>query len=135
MRRYLRFYLAFQLDKKISNCNRFIGLEKCFNICNLNEAEGYLKTHLIDTLSNPDEYMNIRNNLVKSCAEFTGFDINKPFFPDDYNPLISMANLLAEESGSIELLGPQLSSQKSLISAFLSRIILRKDPRGNGYDL
>ena len=64
---------------------RFSGLAELANNCTLAEflAGAY---DVNNPPKNPQKFTDLRDALVQTCREFTGYDSGKPTFEDDYRP-------------------------------------------------
>lgn len=81
--------------KDFDRRGRFEGLSQ---VCNEYTDKEFMENKDIYDFehpkANPGKHLEIRNNLIRICSEFTGYDSGKPLFDDHYEPLISLIDML-----------------------------------------
>lgn len=115
---------------KINDFNRRGRFDGLADVCNEYNTEDFLTDKRIydfeNPKQNPQKYLEIRDKLVNTCKEFTGYDKDKPLFADNYEPLLSLIDMLrydyenvkrtlwfAEESDLLEVMMGKLKEKKT----------------------
>ncbi len=106
--------------------SRFAGLEDCFTIVKegeyLREKDSY---DINNPPPNPQNYLAIRDGLVKTCKAFTEFDSESSIFEDDYNPIPALAQIMTYSEESIYKSYFYLG-RKTATKAFAEKVLLNK---------
>ena len=78
-----------EIKSNISSTSRYEGMEHFFNTV---EEDDFIELiHSYDfehPKQNPQNHLEMRNNLIKICSEFTGFDSQKSILDEYDNPLV-----------------------------------------------
>ncbi len=81
-------------EKEMGESSRYEGYENFFNTYTnediINNPDAY---DFENPLKNPDLYIPVREKLIQTCKEFTGYDSNAPFIEDNVNPLVKYIQL------------------------------------------
>ena len=79
----------------VNRKGRFDGLTHMVNECTDTEFLENKKIYNFDKPKrNPQAHYEMRDNLIKTCTDFTGYDNRNSLFEDDYEPLISLIKML-----------------------------------------
>lgn len=116
---------------KADTRGRFDGMENLYNSCT--EAEFLNNRDIYDfdnPKSNPDNHLKIRNKLIKTCTEFTGYDSGKPTLPTDFEPLITMMDIFKYNYDNIQRT-LMFAKSKDLVDALNKKVNLKM----NGFDV
>ena len=114
-----------RLIYKDDNTGRYTGYEDFFNTANIKEFMENKSIYDFDNPpKNPQKHIKLRDELIKKCTEFTGYDRNKSFLEEDLNPLAQMMYL---SRSNYHLLHRLLYKAKlfDMFKVFWKRIILR----------
>ena len=75
--------------------------------------------------ANPGTHIQMRDNLIKTCKGFTGYDSESPLFEDEYNPLVEMAQLLAYDKNVIDRV-TMFAGNDVLIDSLQKKVVEKK---------
>ena len=86
-----------------SGRGRFDGMQNLYNKCG--ELDFTLKKNIYNfekPKANPEAYLSVKESLIKTCAEFTGFNNTGPLFEENYEPLIELMNILKYDYANVK---------------------------------
>ena len=91
--------------KVVADKSRYAGYEDFFNsihIDNDDYIEELKKFDFENPPQNPTNHLEMRNNLIKRCSEFTGYDNPNSLIENDPFPFISLLKLLEHSDSDIK---------------------------------
>lgn len=106
---------------------RFDGLEGLFHRVKekdfLNNEDCY---NIDNPPNNPKKYEEFRDDLVKTCTNFTGYDCNCSIFEDDYNPTLAISQIMKFKKSALDK-ALMFASGKDLIKTVIIKALHIKD--------
>lgn len=91
---------------KLENMDRRGRFEGLSQVCNEYDGKEFINNKDIydfeNPPANPNKHLEIRNNLIRICSEFTGYDSGKPVFEDNYEPLLSVIDMLKADYANVK---------------------------------
>jgi len=113
-------------DKSSDLSDRIKGLEGLFNHFSEKEFLSGVSYDFNNPPANPKEFEKIRDGLVTTCAQFTGFDRKSSIFEADYDPLVETMGCLSDNVSDTER-GAHFVRTKALIKILVNRQLHKKD--------
>ena len=112
---------------KAEDDGRYAGYENFFHSASYEEIIKNKDIYDFDNPpANPENHIQMRDELIKKCTEFTGYDCNESFIREDINPLIEIINASRHDYFLVRRLLFK-ASPKHLIKTFLAKTLLKKD--------
>lgn len=100
--------LAFNVPVCVLDPGEYIGdddrkgrFEGLVTLTNHYKKEEFIKNNVYDINNppeNPKDYIKMREDLVKRCKDFTGFDSNLPTLPDDFDPTPKLIEIMSHKT-------------------------------------
>lgn len=114
-----------KLNRESRN-GRFDGMDGIFKEVTEDEFLANKRSYDFDNPpKNPDRYLQIRDNLICRCSQFTGYNNPKPIFAAEYEPLIELIKILASDKQVIKRT-LRFASPNDLIKALYEKQIQKK---------
>lgn len=121
------------IDKNEINSPRYEGVEKFFNI--VQERDFFANKNIYDFENppeNPKEYLKIREELIKKCSEFTGYNNTESLLDEKIEPLAELLKLLAYRPKSNRK-SAWFVRPRDLFIIFFKKVFLKKDRHDFNY--
>lgn len=108
------------------NDPRYYGLLDLFDV--INEKDFVLNRDIYDfdnPPQNPKRYLQMRDNLINTCSNFTGFDNANPSISEFAEPMLEMYSMMGYQQYRIDRMA-YWSNPSVLFSVALKKILLKK---------
>ncbi len=113
-------------DNNLYNDGRFCGLKE---LCNIVKEDDFMADKnsydIVTPPRNPALYLALRDRLIKTCSEFTGYNNENSLLDENIIPELELLKLMQDDYSKI-LKASCWLQPKDTLKIFIKRFILRK---------
>lgn len=109
--------------KEMGETSRYKGFENFFNSIDLNNGLDELKKYDFENpLPNPTNHLQIRNELIERCSQFTGYNNTNSLIDENINPFIELCQMNIYKKNAIKRITYWLKL-RTLIGIVIKRLL------------
>ncbi len=109
----------------VADKSRYTGYEKFFNIIDI-DSEDYIneirKFDFENLPPNPNNHLDIRNKLIKTCSDFTGYDNPNSLIDNEPFPFIKLIKLISFSNDNL-IRALYMSESEDLIYTLYNKLL------------